>query len=222
MSSILRPARVCLVTLLVLVLQFATGMIFNLYGSVPASDAHASFTQEIKTAPILLTVHAVLGLSLIAAAGLFVIRAVSTRDRPVIALAAIGLVAILGAFAAGEMFVKSGQTSASLTMALLTASALACYVAALGRLGAARRQAEEAYARVAGAGGNSEDPEDLPGYLPLPDYLALGYGVPPASGPQQAAASGPIRQDRDVAPPPAPGDSPAGDRSWSEPHGEYR
>jgi hypothetical protein len=221
MSSILKPARVCLATLLVLVVQFATGMIFNLYFSVPASDAHASFVQEVKTAPLLLTIHALLGTLLVIAAVLFVIRSFSTRDRLVVALAAIGLVAIMGAFVAGEKFVKSTQTSDSLTMALLTATALACYITALGRLFAARVRGEGAQARVPSTDAHAEHGKDLPGYLPSEDYLTLGYGVPSASGPQRATVTGPVRQDRDFAQPPVPGESQAGDHIWGRPSGEY-
>jgi hypothetical protein len=122
-----------------LAVQFSLGMIVNLYVSVPVSDQHAGFLQEVKTAPAALTVHVLVGLMLIGAAGLLIIRAAGIGDRLPIALAAAGLGTILGAFAAGEAFVRDGQTSVSLTMAVLTGAALACYTAALGRLGAARR-----------------------------------------------------------------------------------
>jgi hypothetical protein len=149
--SVLKPFRVCLATLLALVIQFSLGMILNLYVTVPASDQRASFMQEVKTAPFTLTVHVLIGLVLIGAAGVFMIRAIGTGDRLVIALAAAGLGAILGAFAAGETFVRDGQTSMSLTMTVLTGAALACYIAALARLGAARQQGEGAEARATGA-----------------------------------------------------------------------
>jgi hypothetical protein len=149
--SVLKPFRVCLVTLLALVIQYSLGMILNLYVTVPASDQHASFMQEVETAPFTLTVHVLLGLVLIGAAAVFMIRAIGTGDGLVIALAAAGLGAVLGAFAAGEAFVRDGQTSISLTMTILTGAALACYIAALARLGPARRQGEGAEARVTGA-----------------------------------------------------------------------
>ena len=139
MLSFLKPVRVCLATMLMLAVQFSLGMIVNLYVSVPASDQHAGFVQEVTTAPFTLTVHVLVGLVLIGAAGVFIVRAAGLGDRVVIVLAAAGLGAILGAFAAGEAFVRDGQTSVSLTMAVLTGAALACYTAALGRLGAARR-----------------------------------------------------------------------------------
>lgn len=155
MSSVLKPSWACLATMLALVVQFSLGMILNLYVSVPASDQHASFVREVETAPFALTAHVLVGLVLIGAAGVFMIRAIGTGDRLVIALAAAGLGAILGAFVAGEAFVRNGQTSVSLTMSMLTGVALACYIAALVRLGAARRPGEGAPARVAPSSGES-------------------------------------------------------------------
>src|SRR5947207_1883948 len=54
------------VTMLVmLVIQYGLGIILNLYVAVPASDAHAGILTEIATAPLVLTVHAILGIALI-------------------------------------------------------------------------------------------------------------------------------------------------------------
>ncbi|HEX6527491.1 MAG TPA: hypothetical protein VF070_46880 [Streptosporangiaceae bacterium] len=125
--------RVCLATLITLVVQFSLGMILNLYVPVPASDQHASYVQEIRTAPLALTIHVLIGLMLIGAAIAAAIRAIRMRDRSTIALAAGGLGAIVGAFGAGELFVRNGQSSASLTMAILTGIALVCYIGALVR-----------------------------------------------------------------------------------------
>lgn len=57
---------------------------------------------------------------------LLVARAVGTRNRLLVVLATAGLTAIGGAFGAGEVFVKNGQSSASLAMAVLTGVALLC------------------------------------------------------------------------------------------------
>jgi hypothetical protein len=126
-----------------LVAQYGLGIFLNLYVAVPASDAHAGIFGEIATAPLVLTVHALLGLALIAAAILLVVRAVSVGDRLLAVLAAAGLTAIGGAFAAGEIFVRNGQSSASLAMAILTGVALLCYVGTLALATAAQRQAAE-------------------------------------------------------------------------------
>jgi hypothetical protein len=135
--------RACLAALIMLVAQYGLGIFLNLYVAVPASDAHAGIFGEIATAPLVLTVHALLGLALIAAAILLVVRAVSVGDRLLAVLAAAGLTAIGGAFAAGEIFVRNGQSSASLAMAILTGVALLCYVGTLALATAAQRQAAE-------------------------------------------------------------------------------
>src|SRR5690349_22618785 len=114
-----------------LVLQYGLGMILNFYVGVPAADAHASIFTEIATAPLALTAHALLGVCLVGTAILAVARAMALRDRTLAVLAAAGLAAIVGAFVAGEMFVKNGQDSTSFAMAMLTGAALLCYVALL-------------------------------------------------------------------------------------------
>ena len=133
--------RASLAALIMLVIQYGLGIFLNLYVAIPASDAHAGVFGEIATAPLALTVHALLGLALIGAAVLLVVRAIGVRDRLLAVLAAAGLLAIVGAFGAGEMFVRNGQSSASLTMAILTAGALLCYVGTLALASAAQRQA---------------------------------------------------------------------------------
>jgi hypothetical protein len=118
----------CLVALIGLVIQFALGMILNLYVIVPAADARASWLGEIETAPAFLTAHALVGLLLLAAGGILLLRAIALRDMILVTPTAAGLAALLGAFAAGEAFVKNGQSSASLWMAILTGVALVCYI----------------------------------------------------------------------------------------------
>jgi len=125
--------RDCLVTLVALAFQFGLGMILNLYVTVPPSDAHASFIAEVRGAPLGLTLHALLGTVLIGAAVILLTGAVRARDRLMIALAAAGLAAVAGAFAAGELFVRNGQDGVSLTMALLTGAALVAYACGLAR-----------------------------------------------------------------------------------------
>ena len=120
--------RACLVILTGLVVQLALGMVLNLYIAMPAADARVSYLREMETAPVLLTAHALLALLLIATAGLMLLRAIALRDTAVIALAATGLAALLGAFAAGELFVRNGASGASLSMAMLTGVALLCYI----------------------------------------------------------------------------------------------
>jgi hypothetical protein len=134
---------ICLVLLIGLIIQFALGMILNLYGTIPAADARASYLQEIETAPGMLTAHALLGLLVLAAAAILLLRAIALRDLRVITLVVAGLVALLGAFAAGEVFVKNGENSASLSMAILTGAALLCYAGLQAILGGQRPLARE-------------------------------------------------------------------------------
>jgi lysylphosphatidylglycerol synthetase-like protein (DUF2156 family) len=123
--------RVSLAALIMLVVQYGLGIILNLYIAVPASDAHASLMQEIANGPLMLTLHATLGLGLVGAALVLLVRAVRIEDRVIAMLAAAGLTAIGGAFASGEIFVRNGMQGASLAMALLTGVALLCYIGVL-------------------------------------------------------------------------------------------
>jgi thiol:disulfide interchange protein len=120
--------QACLIVLTGLVIQLALGMILNLYIIVPAADARISYLREIETAPGMLTAHALLALVLLATAGLLLLRAIALRDMAVIAPVATGLAALIGAFAAGEVFVRNNKSSASLSMAILTGVALLCYI----------------------------------------------------------------------------------------------
>jgi hypothetical protein len=130
--------RTCLATLIALVAQFGLGMWLNLYVQVPAADQHAGITQEIKNGPLLLTVHALVGTYLIGAAILLLVKAIRVRSRKVILPACAGLGAIFGAFIAGELFVKNGESTASLWMALLTGISLLCYIYLQALISAAR------------------------------------------------------------------------------------
>ena len=133
--------RLSLAALIMLVAQYGLGIVLNLYVAVPAADAHAGIFTEIATAPLALTVHALLGLALIGTAILLVIKAVGAGDRLLAVLATAGLTAIGSAFGAGEIFVKNGQPGASLAMAILTSVALLCYVGTLALAAAPRRPA---------------------------------------------------------------------------------
>jgi hypothetical protein len=132
--------RVCVAALVMLVVEYGLGIFLNLYVPVPAFDAHAGIFQEIATAPLALTLYALLGLGLIGTAILLLARSVGTGDRRLAVLAAAGLTAIGGAFGAGEIFVRHGQPGASLAMAVLTGAALLCYVGMLALAAAAERQ----------------------------------------------------------------------------------
>jgi len=117
----------CLVILTGLAVQLALGMVLNLYIALPAAEARASYLREIETAPVVLTAHALVAVLLLATAGVMLLRAIALRDMAVIALVGTGLAALLGAFGAGELFVRDERSGVSLTMAMLTGTALLCY-----------------------------------------------------------------------------------------------
>jgi hypothetical protein len=122
--------RACTVVMGLLAIQVCVGMIVNLYVQVPAGDATASWMREMQTAPAYLTAHALLGVVLLGAGVVLVIRAITARNRFIIALCGAGFACLLGAFIAGEAFVKDGLSGTSLWMAVLTCGALLCYIAA--------------------------------------------------------------------------------------------
>jgi hypothetical protein len=180
---------VCLTTLIALVVQFVLGMILNLYATVPSADAHAGYVKEMVNGPVILTVHVLLGIMVTGAAGVLLVRAIGRGNQVLASLAAIGLAAILGAFAAGDMFVRNGQTSLSLWMAILTGVALVCYIGALSLM------------RVAPGLATVRPP--LPAPAPEPrsdDYWSSSRNRPtfPATGPRPY--SGPPPAQRDLPP----------------------
>jgi hypothetical protein len=189
--------QICLAVLVMLVLQYGLGIFLNLYVPVPASDAHAGIVQEIDTAPATLTFHALLGLALIGTAIVLLARAVRARDRIVSVLAGAGLAAIGGAFAAGEAFVKDGQSGASFAMAALTGVALLCYVCVLAALPARRR------GLALPASGTSPASAPRAGAArPLPGRPPAG---PPLTSYRAAAwAPGRVPRERDLPAPEAP------------------
>ena len=142
-----RLRQLSVTMLVMLVIQYGLGIILNLYVAVPASDAHAGILTEIATAPLVLTVHAILGIALIGTGVLLVARAAGVRDRLLAVLATAGLTALGGAFGTGEIFVRNGQSTASMAMAILTGMALLCYIGTLTLATAARQ--EDGAARAA-------------------------------------------------------------------------
>ncbi len=106
-----RLRQISVTMLVMLVIQYGLGIILNLYVEVPASDAHAGILTEI-----------------------------ATRDRLLAVLATAGLTALGGAFGTGEIFVRNGQNTASMAMAILTGMALLCYIGTLTLATAAGRE----------------------------------------------------------------------------------
>ncbi len=116
--------------LTMLIIQFVLGTAYSLYGTAPASGKSVGMFSSP-----LLAVHVIMGVLLVIAAVMLVVRAVQARHTPVIATTVAGLLVILGAFGAGSAFTQDGSNGASLGMAVLAAVAMLCYAANLVILG---------------------------------------------------------------------------------------
>ncbi|MGH3393451.1 MAG: hypothetical protein ACRDPO_02060 [Streptosporangiaceae bacterium] len=123
--------RASFVAFVMLVVQFALGIYVNLYVTVPGADHGHGLGQAIANGPAGLTLHIVLGLLLVLAALGFLVQAILARRPTLIAAAAAGLLAMIGAAASGSTFAGSGKDGASMAMALLAAAGLLCYGATL-------------------------------------------------------------------------------------------
>jgi hypothetical protein len=105
-----------------LIIQFILGMIYNLYGTAPTSAKPIGLFSGPTIA-----LHVILGIVLGLAAIARLVRAIGARHSLTIWLSALGLLSIIGAGFAGLGFTGSGAASASLGMSLAFAAALACY-----------------------------------------------------------------------------------------------
>jgi hypothetical protein len=107
-----------------LIIEFILGMIYNLYGTAPTSAKPIGLFSS-PTIALHVIVGILLGLSAIAQ----LVRAIGTRHSLSIWLSALGLLSIIGSGFAGLGFAGSGASGASLGMSIAFAVALACYVA---------------------------------------------------------------------------------------------
>ncbi len=119
-------------TLILLVFQFGLGMVLNPFIPVPSADAHSGFIKEVRTAPLGLTLHALLGSLLICAAIVLVTGAVRAKDRLMIALAQPDSPQS-SARSRPASCSSDERNGVSLSMALLTGVALVSYASALAR-----------------------------------------------------------------------------------------
>jgi len=115
----------CIGAAVLLIVQFVLGVAVNLYITLPE---HNSFWATVFGAATL-AAHAIVALLLLAASISALIRAI--RSRRAIVLTSVGLAAILAAGIAGASFVGNQSNGASLGMALATAVAMFCYLAAV-------------------------------------------------------------------------------------------
>jgi hypothetical protein len=118
-----RLRRSSLGLVIMLIVQFILGMIYNLYGTAPTSAKSIGLFSSPD-----LALHVILGILLFLAAVGQLVQSVGVRHTLSIWLSALGLLAILGAFFSGLGFAGNGAAGASLGMSLTFALALACYV----------------------------------------------------------------------------------------------
>lgn len=139
-AAVSRLRRGSLAALVLVVAEYAIGMYVNLYMTVPAADHGGGLSTAISNGPALLSVHAVVGLLLGLAALGVLVQSMMARRWIVVGVSAAGLVTLALASVAGAGFVRTGDTSASMAMSVLTAIALLCYAVNLYVLGTAGRR----------------------------------------------------------------------------------
>lgn len=132
-ASRVRGLRIAsLAAVVMLLIEYGSGIWVNLYGQLPAADHGAGvatgFGRAITGGPAGLTIHALLGVALLASAVTIVVRAVLARRGWPIALAVLGLCAIGVSAINGSRFVGDPSNAASLAMGMAAAVAILCYV----------------------------------------------------------------------------------------------
>lgn len=139
----LRTASLGLVVMLII--EFILGIVYNLYGTAPTSTKSIGLFSSPTIA-----LHVILGILLGLAAIGQLVRAIRIRHRLSIWLSALGLLMIIGAGFAGLGFAGDGAAGASLGMSLAFAVALACYVVLVFALPSSARAAAVADAAESG------------------------------------------------------------------------
>lgn len=115
----------CMGAAVLLIVEFGLGIGVNLYVTLPSDK---SFFATVFSSAVV-AVHAIVALALLGAAISALVRAI--RVRRAVAFTSAGLAAILVAAGAGVSFAGNQGNGASLTMALATAAAMFCYLAAV-------------------------------------------------------------------------------------------
>jgi hypothetical protein len=128
-AGLARVRRASLVALVLVVLEYGIGMYVNLYSTIPRADHGHGLGAAISNGPVMLSIHAVVGLLLGLGALGTAWQAVRSRRPAVIAWSSVGLVALVMAAVAGAGFTSTGDRSASMAMSVLTGVALVCYAA---------------------------------------------------------------------------------------------
>jgi hypothetical protein len=122
-SRLARMRLSSLGSVIMLILEFVLGIIYNLYGTAPT----AAKSVGMFSSPVL-ALHVIVAIALLIAAAGQLVRAIGTRHRLAIWMSAGGLAGIIAAGGAGLGFIGNGSAGASLGMALAFTVSLACYI----------------------------------------------------------------------------------------------
>jgi heme A synthase len=143
--------------LIALLVQFGLGMYVNLFATIPlnhpghgaanffAGSYHSvAWAETSQRAPLILAVHAGLGLLLVLGSLWLVVLAIRGRRRGFAWAAVLGALFIVGAGFNGASFLNYNEDANSYVMALLFALAVLCYVVLLALPSSIERQARAA------------------------------------------------------------------------------
>lgn len=137
-----RLVVVNLVACLLLLVQYALGLVTNLFVRLPANHPGTNspdyfgglvpaIAWVISQTSIWAAIHAALGLALVVGAVILAVVAVGARMPAYAATAIVGALAIVGAGFNGASFVIYGHDFSSMIMGGVWALAVACYVIGL-------------------------------------------------------------------------------------------
>ena len=134
--------RTLLGLLIALVVQATLGAGVNEYVTTPKSargaGVLAAFGKSISDGGPALALHAVLGALVTLGSIAAVVRTVRARHWPAVMACIAGFACLLGAFAAGAVFVGDTTSGSSMAMAVLTGAAMIAYLLAYSSVTVAR------------------------------------------------------------------------------------
>jgi len=143
--------------LIALLVQFGLGMYVNLFASIPlnhpghgannffAGSYHSvAWAETSPHSPVILAVHAGLGLLLVLGSLWLAVLAIRGRRAGFVWAAVLGALFILGAGFNGASFLNYNEDANSYVMALLFAVAVLCYIVLLALPSSSERKAPAA------------------------------------------------------------------------------
>lgn len=125
-SQVRELQRTSIGMIVVLVIQFALGAAYNLYGTMPSDGKSLGMYSDGP----LLAIHATLGLIIALGSLRALMLGARSTERGLLAATLTGALAVFGAVAAGMAFLPHGANGASLAMALAGGIATLAYLAA--------------------------------------------------------------------------------------------